>query len=960
MIDSHLELPTGPETRLGEVEGGFGAHVVLPAAVAPMRLRPETTDDIVRRVGDALSASTPAIVVVRGEAGAGKTTLVGEAIADLVATGAVESQRVIRQASVLAESELSLVALDDLAEALRDAGVPTPADETDPNAGVAALGALWRRRLTAAAGQPLVLVLDDVQWLDTDSADALAFALRRVSGVPLAVLATERIDAPAADPTADATATPWPGVAGGSTRRDEILLEAPAPARLADAVADLVPGLDRSTRLELTARAHGNVFWARELVRLAGADPDRDVDPALASPIARERLHALAGALSPETRHVLALVQLAGRPTTGDLLTVLEGAIADPSQSLEQAERAGAVIFEGQRWTPTHPLLGEACLRALPRRERERAVGRLAERAVDAEQRARLLVQIERPPHEPTAALLEAAATSAAVRGSLASAVDLAERAVLFTDEQHPDLRHRRAALLIGFQLRCGDFAAVLDTAERLPLEHLPAPAFDAVAAAIADAALLSGGHAAAQTMIAKVEVAAGLRGDRVSRAIALALQADRDFGTAEDKLAVAEESAAVLESVDWVSPATHMVLGSLCTLRLDRGQGLDRAVVDRRRTVEVRLRSAGLAPPLYDSADALAAYVGKQFNDPAGSRRQLRELIAQADRLGEEFAAFGFRVQLATAHHMMGEFAEAGPVLREAQRSLGYVPPPWFPALLVPLAYQALADDGPAAALEVVQRERAIEPGGPPRWRLTADFLAGAAALLDGRPGDALPLLLAARDIARELCITEPSRRHNVDAAIGEAHLALGDLDAAAAVAGDLLAYATERRQVLQRCWATRILAGVDAARGRFDDAAHALTASAATIASTDFRIEHARTLVQLGVAERRRGHDKAAAAAFDHAETLYRAMPFRPGLDAVAAARAAGPAAAMTRLTPAERQVAELVVAGASARAAAEQLHISHRTVEAHLRAIYRKLGVRGRVGLVAHALRDGLGPS
>lgn len=920
-------------------------------------LRSDVTSQIIREVRAAAGDGTPVVVVVRGEAGSGKSTFVREVAASV-------SGRVVVQTSIAAEAEFAHVALTDLVEELGAlcGGDPAPLTTGDETPTTPVLGLHLRDRLTdAAADGTVVVVLDDLQWIDGDSLDVVAFALRRLRGVPVVVLVGVRTEPGEPDAASDGGSDhPSHRRRFEAARRIDVDLEPVPTARLRVLVREAAPDLDANDLDAVVEQAAGNPFWAIELARSGAARAGVDVDLRRASPTARERLAALASALTDEQRLVVAAVRLAGRPHTDELLAAVDSEAGDPRAAVEAAERAGVITLVGQRWTTAHPLLGEAALQVLPASRRSGVLRRLAQAAADPERRVRFAAGVERPPHEPTARDLAEVAEWAASRGSLASAVGLLEQSVRFTADTDERLRGERLAALASLHLRRGAFGDVLATAAQVDLDLLAPPAFDAFAAALADAAALVHGRDHAQRVVAQVEASADRRGDAMSRAVAAALTVDRDYGTAADPHTVAERAAAVLETAEWPSPATHTVLGSLCTLRLDRGDGLDLDVVDRRRRLEPRLRTAGLLPPSTDSADALAAYVSKQLGDPQASLSRLPALVEAADRAGEDFAGFAFRVHLATTHQVCGEFAASRRVLVEARERRGWVPPARFPLLLPALVTQAMADESAEAAGELVARETAgLEPG-PARWQVVVSYLSGVAALDAGRLPEARDCLERAMTTAVDLGIHEPGRRFDVDVALIETHLALGDLDRADDALDALDDFIRPRGRRNLMAVVDRLSATLLALRGDVDPAVTALAAATVRAAARPFRLEHARTVLALAEAHVLRDDARSATATLDAARSLYAGMSYAAGVDLVERRRRELAAATddSSALTPSERAVVDAVVAGATARQAGLDLSISHRTVEAHLRAVYRKLGVRGRVELTALALRGELG--
>jgi DNA-binding NarL/FixJ family response regulator len=183
------------------------------------------------------------------------------------------------------------------------------------------------------------------------------------------------------------------------------------------------------------------------------------------------------------------------------------------------------------------------------------------------------------------------------------------------------------------------------------------------------------------------------------------------------------------------------------------------------------------------------------------------------------------------------------------------------------------------------------------------------------------------------------------------DALVELGRLDEAEAFVGEMRARAGVRGRGLESAVAGRGHGLVLAARGNLTAAQHALEGAAAGLDSVPF--EQARSLMAFGVVLRRDKQKRAARAAFhsacprfdDLCARLWSAEA-RQELE-----RIGGRTATAGALTATDRRVAELVAAGHSIRAVADQLFLSTRTVPTHLTSVYAKLGVRSRTEMAHH---------
>ena len=306
----------------------------------------------------------PAALVIEGEAGIGKTTLWQEAIAAAEA----RSFKVLRAQPTEPEATLSYGALTDLvgvvfeetravlpapqdralAAALLLADLEEPADpRTTATAFVGVLTAL-------AAEQPVLVAVDDVQWLDPASERALGFVARRLPS-RLGLLLTLRAEAGGVVPLE----------LDRALAEDRLERIAPGPLSLA-ALHHLLSGrlgmsLARPTLARLAAACGGNPFFALEIARaLARAGEERTFDDPLPVPSALQELVASrVRALSTTAKEVVLVTAMLSRPTVATVARALvPRGTADAA--LAEAQKAGVLVAERGRIGFTHPLLASA------------------------------------------------------------------------------------------------------------------------------------------------------------------------------------------------------------------------------------------------------------------------------------------------------------------------------------------------------------------------------------------------------------------------------------------------------------------------------------------------------------------------------------------------------------------------------------------------------------------------
>src|SRR3954451_5651701 len=410
---------------------------------------------------DAARAGGSGVLVLRGEAGIGKTALLEHAIES------ASDFRLLRAVGVESEMELPFAALHQLCAPVDDSVARLPAPQREAlgvtfgvNAGAAPdrfLVALATLSLLAEAAQarPLLCVADDAQWLDRASAQALGFVARRLLAEPIVLLFAAR---EMTDAFADLPELLIEGLGDAEART---LLAWVMPSRLDDRVAD-----------QLVAEARGNPLALIELPRglsfaqLAGGFGLPGV-LSLQGRIEQSFLERLG--MLPESTQRLLLVAAAEPLGDPELLTRAAQRLGIPDAALKPAGSAGLIEIDG-RVRFRHPLVRSAVYRAAAAEQRRRAHRALAE-ATDAEtdpdRRAWHLAEATIGPDETVASELERAAGRAEARGGLAAAAAFLERAVVLTPDHAPRAQRALAAAQTKYEAGALDDArALLATAE--------------------------------------------------------------------------------------------------------------------------------------------------------------------------------------------------------------------------------------------------------------------------------------------------------------------------------------------------------------------------------------------------------------------------------------------------------------------------------------------------------------
>lgn len=450
---------------------GEGPTIVRPMFDSASRLqdRHAERESLDRLLGNARSG-TSGVVVLRGEAGVGKTALLDHVLAH----GA--GCRVVRAAGVESEMELAFAGLHQLCAPFFDRLDRLPAPQQDaigtafglrtgdpPDrflVGLAVLSLLSE----VAEEQPLVCILDDVQWLDRASAQVLGFVARRLAAEGVVLIFALR------EPGEDENLINLPELPVGPLR------DADARALLASAI----PGrMDEAVRNRIIAEAQGNPLALLELPRswtaaaFAGGfgTPDGVSVSGRIEESFRRRLAPV-----PEQSRLLMLV--AAAEPVGDPVLVWSAAerLGIPVEAAAPARQAGLLELDTQvRFR--HPLVRSVVYRDATPGDRRLVHGALAEatdHTEDPDRRAWHLAAASAGPDEAVAAELERSAGRAQARGGLAAAAAFLQRAVALTAD--PARRADRALGAAQASLAAGAFESargLMATAEAGPLDEL-------------------------------------------------------------------------------------------------------------------------------------------------------------------------------------------------------------------------------------------------------------------------------------------------------------------------------------------------------------------------------------------------------------------------------------------------------------------------------------------------------
>jgi DNA-binding CsgD family transcriptional regulator len=908
-----------------------------------------------RSVSGLLDLEGPHALVLAGEAGIGKTAVWREAVAQARGRG----YEVLTTAPSGSEVQLGLVGLADLlgplgAEPL--AGLPAPQRRAlevallysdDPGVDLRAIGsALLRVLRRLAAERPLLLGIDDLQWLDAASADALAFALRRLDRAAVVLLATCR--APLERPAPLDLERAF-----GDERVTRIEI---GPLTLA-AVHELLTsrlGFDasRATIVTLFEAANGNPLvsleLARELVR-RGAVPTRGTALPLPTSV-RELVAERVARLPADVRALLLFAAGLARPT----VRVLERLHPDAQTCLLRAVEEGLVeLGPDGRIAFTHPLLARVPYEGLDAAARRALHARLAKVVDDIEERARHGALAASRPNAGVAAELDRAAASAGARGLSRGAAELCLLSARLTPATRAAERWARLLAAAEWSERSGD----TDQAVALAEELLMAEAVD------------GGTRARALSLLAVV------RADHegVDSGVALYRRARREHGAppavraeihrrlaqlslgAGDARTAGRHATAALRLAGGADRVVEAGAASLAALaQVARGRPLERALLVRARALHAAASDLGSGYWQETGPEMLEAVVLLWAGELEEARAPLERSLSLATERDEQGPLMHALAYLSSLEVGLGEPARS---LEHADRYLalaedsGQLPQRaaalW--ALAVPSAWLGREAQARAAAGEGAELARA---SGHALYEMGCLWALGMLDVSLVRPAEANASLTRAQAIADRSGIRALGRVPLLPDSV-EALIGCGELDHATELAAEL----DRRAELLGSPWA-RALAHrcgglVAEAAGDGGSAAVAFEHALAEHARQDRPLERARTELAFGALLRRRRHKRAAREALERSVRTFESAGAELWAQRARRERGRIGGRAATPdgvLSATEASIAELARSGATNREVAQALHLSPRTVEWNLSKVYRKLGVRSRTELGA----------
>jgi DNA-binding CsgD family transcriptional regulator len=876
------------------------------------------------------------VLAVRGEPGIGKTALLDYAIES------ASGFRVVRVVGVESEMELPFAALQQLCAPLLDRleRLPGPQREAlrvafglsagqPPDRFLVALAVLSLLS-EAAKAQPLLIAVDDAQWLDQASAQLLAFVARRLLAEPVALVFATR------EPPQELAGLPELVVEGLGDDDARALLGSALHARL-----------DERVEQRLIAEARGNPLALLELPRgFTASELAGGFGLPLALPLSRrieESFRRRLAALPADTRQLL--VVAAAEPL-GDPVLVWRAAewLEITPEAAEAAEAEGLVTF-GARVMFRHPVVRSVAYHAgslHARREAHRVLAHVTNPQLDPDRRAWHRAQASPGPDEEVASELERSADRARARGGMLAAAAFLERAAALTLE--PARRAERALAAAQAKYGAGAFDAALGllaTAEAGPLNELQRAQVDLLRAQVAFAS--SGGAAAAPLLLTAAKrferLDPALARDTYLEALTAAVYAGR---LASGGVMKAAKAARTAPPSPQPPRASDLLLDGMVLLVME-GDAVGAPVLRRaldafnsqETTTEEGLRwmvATGTAGMLWDveTWDVLTA--------------RLIQLARDAGALTVLIFALGLR---STLHVFAGEFAIAASLVEEvdavAEGSGSRI------ALHGALALAAFRGREGEALRVIEATSKDFRAAGEGMGLTVAEW--AKAVLYNG-----LGRYEEAQAAAQQASDDPDTLRY--------AAWALPELIEAASRTGDRerAAKALQRLIEMTRAsgsdWALGIQARSRALLSDGDAAERLYRKAIERLARTRLRLSLARTQLLYGEWLRRERRKLDAREQLHQANELFvqfgaEAFAERARVELNATGEHARKRTEETRdeLTPQEAQIARLAAEGQTNQEIAAQLFISASTVDYHLRKVFRKLGVTSRTQLARH---------
>jgi len=886
-------------------------------------------------------AGISGVVVVQGEPGSGKTSLLEHFVSSLA-----QDVTVLRGLGVESEAHLAYAGLTGLFRPILEFVPELPAMQRSALGSALALEGSERGgdQLAVAAGglallaaaairSPTVIVIDDVQWLDPSSLFAVLFAVRRIANDRLCIVLAAR-----ADPGIDALLQGFPRMPLGGLNLND------ATQLLATLMADISPNAVEA----LVEATGGNPLALMEAAQeldqwqIAGVHP-------LGSPLAvGDHLESAFAVhldqLSPGARTAVAL---AAAEPSGERLLLLSAAsdLGVTLSDFREAMDARLLDESASTLTVRHPLLRSVALRRADREDRRRMHEALASRlegAEHAERRAWHLAAATEGPDESVAALVEAVASAALARSDISAAMAGFQQAAMLSPRRADRGRRLFSAGAAASQLGQGDELL------RQALACTDDPALRSDIIVLRARSANEKGDLVLVAQLVRDEIDGVREKSRMAGAVLLSLGAAAAFcGANFDQCAgQAKESLALIEEGDTLSGAAV----------LPACMALIASVVSGRSDMELATKCAGaaragihpaLAAPVMNSliiADQLEAAESLRIS----ARKQCRDEGSLMALTWVDGMGMNLRVR-------RGELAQAYATGTAVLELITTIASPFGKAEVQTTLAQIEAISGMESScrgrVELVRRSAART--GIDVVVLQAEYVIGLLELGQGR------LLAAVRQL---------ERTHHEFEQRGLLGLGfwpvLSDLIEATALSGEidearrLLTLLQTRTEHDPLPFTALVSSRVMAIMAADHDVPQRFAAALVHARSYGNPFEEGRTHLAYGRRLAALSRSEAVVE-LQQSHECFQFVGATPWVDraadeleAIGRARPLHTPPTTQLLTTHEQEVVELAITGATTREIATELLMSPKTVESHLTSSYRKLGVRSKTQL-AHVL-------
>jgi DNA-binding CsgD family transcriptional regulator/tetratricopeptide (TPR) repeat protein len=900
----------------------------------------------IERALDTITSGSAA-VVIEGQAGIGKTTVWQDGTRRAVTRGF----RIMACRPTESEAWLSFSGLADLLQAApeqawsalpdpqRDAldiallKRPAPTSGFDHRATCVAVLNIIR---AMAQDHPVVIAVDDVQWLDTQTIDVLGFVVRRLHATPVLVLATVRGERD----------VPLPFGLDQAMDNNRVhrlrlgQLDLWSLYRIVREHTSMT--LSRPELLRLAEACGGNPLFAIEIAR-ALQRSDVRISPVEPLPVPRSLADLVADRIRPlpaRTRLALLHASALARPTTAHVHDAMGEQDAD---LFDAAEDGGIVVLWDGNVRFTHPLLSSTIYSAASASLRRAVHRRLAEVVEDTEERARQLALAIPGRNAKVAAALETAARQAQARGALAAAARLWEMAGSRTPAGDQDRADSRTVSAGECLFTAGDTCRARTMLEST-IDSMTAGR-ERAHAMLWLASILYYDDSATRAVALCRRALAEAGDDRLLRStlhLRASWFAERDTtGRVRD----AERAVEILD--DGTPPDAPDVLASALVARgyyrFLAGRGIDRVDLARARKM---LPAHGRSWECEWARSML--YIWSKSLDHTDAHAGFADKYRRAIEVSDEPAVPHALVHLAEIECWLGRWPQARQHAAEAAVTVEQTGQRRWRGLVryVTALLDAHAGRLATARESAEQGERLATADDDPWIAVLHIGVLGFIALSDRDLRAADRHLSRADELVRSMGLVEPARyRFHADHV--EAVLGLGDVERATELQRRLEIRTAAAPYPWLRIVTVRSRALLRAVEGDLDAAIEAAGQALDEHREAGLPFEYGRSLLVAGQIRRRRKEKLLSREVLLTACDVFAELGAstwlthaRTELDRLGVRRSP-----RHDLTPTEERVAEMAASGMTNHQVASALFISEKTVEANLSRTFRKLGIRSR---------------